>query len=86
MCDCFERIDCPKAGELGHLFCGRMECGCPKFTGCLNVSHNTSTTSYQGKMIKGFCYYCGAPTKPGDLECYDENECSEHMQLSAKNW
>lgn len=30
-CDCQERIDCPKAGMLGHWFCGKYECGCPRF-------------------------------------------------------
>ena len=34
-CDCIERINCYKAGTIGHIFCGKLSCGCPKFTGCL---------------------------------------------------
>lgn len=30
-CDCITRMDCPYAGQPGHLFCGRHPCGCPKF-------------------------------------------------------
>ncbi len=37
-CDCQERIDCDKAGEPGHWYCGwclthgcpRFECGCQR--------------------------------------------------------
>ena len=30
-CDCQERMNCDKAGEVGHSLCGKHPCGCPKF-------------------------------------------------------
>ena len=30
-CDCIERMTCPKAGAIGHWYCGTRSCGCPKF-------------------------------------------------------
>lgn len=31
-CDCEERMQCTKAGEIGHMLCGVWpECGCPRF-------------------------------------------------------
>jgi hypothetical protein len=31
-CDCITRMECMKAGAIGHRFCGIHSCGCPKFT------------------------------------------------------
>lgn len=36
-CDCIERMNCPKAGEIGHMCCGVRECGCPKFLACEHI-------------------------------------------------
>lgn len=30
-CDCEERADCPRAGEIGHQLCGRRDDGTPRF-------------------------------------------------------
>ena len=33
-CDCDERMDCDKAGEICHQSCGKLPCGqCPKWMG-----------------------------------------------------
>ena len=37
LCDCNERITCDKVGQPGHRYCGRHECGCPKFIYCRHL-------------------------------------------------
>lgn len=33
-CDCIERMNCAKAGQPGHHYCGTRPCGAPRFLIC----------------------------------------------------
>ena len=33
-CDCTERMNCEKAGQPGHHYCGTRPCGTPRFFSC----------------------------------------------------
>lgn len=52
-CDCKERMECDKVGQVGHMMCGIHPCGCPRFTH-LNPNDCPNAKTFKWQKAKIF--------------------------------